>query len=370
VSVLGTPRSARQAKSRSFTTMPITLIQLGLVDRIALARARMLAGGEPALVDALRETTLAQLGIEPAILSTCERLELYAVVPHALRSAASEVAARFAAIAGSDSVERRIGAAAVTHLFSVAAGLESRLIGEPHILGQVSRCTPAMQLADEGQRAHRAEGAGIIVRLVQDAVACGRAARAVSGLDRLSVSCVDLAIARAREAFTPGAKAGLIGSGTLARELAPRLVDAGFRLTVFSRHTPRPTDAAFRGLAWAPLASLHDHTASLSLLIAATSATTPVVVASDIGPRDHLLDIVDLGMPANISADLMGTPLVRIATLETLLADRRSPQETVESARVVVQARALRWSRRWLIAGEAHSTVLHSRLYGPRTHRP
>jgi glutamyl-tRNA reductase len=328
--------------------MATTLIQLGITDRTALAAARWAAGGEPALADALRRTAMTRLGVQPAVLSTCERLELYALVPSTGGSAFAEAAAHFTDIAGGGPIEIRLGQAAVQHLFSIAAGTESRLIGDTHVLGQVSRCIPMQGRANEPSDTPLLAASGTMRRLVQDAVACGRSARAASGLDRLAVSCVDLAVAHAFTHAAPGSDAAVIGSGALARELAPRLAGAGFRVTVFSRHAPAPGGGPLGELAWAPLVSLRERAARLSLLVAATSATTPIVSAEDIGRRDAWLDMIDLGMPANLSADLARSPFVRIATLDTLLEGRHSPREVVESTRAIVQARAARWSRRWL----------------------
>lgn len=328
--------------------MSSTLIQLGITDRTALAAARKTAGGEPALADALRRTVLSRLGVQPAVLSTCERLEVYVLVPSKGGSVTAQVATQFMDIVGDGSIEIRLGQAAVQHLFSIAAGTESRLVGDTHVLGQVSRSIPMQRCDNEPADTPLPAASAVMRRLVQDAVACGRAARAASGLDRLAVSCVDLALAHAFTHAAPGSDAAVVGCGALARELAPRLAGAGFRVTVFSRHAPARGEGPLGELAWASLGSLREHAARISLLVAATSATTPIVSAADIGPRDGWIDMIDLGIPANLSADLALSPLVRIATLDTLLEGRHSPRDVVASNRAVVQARAARWSRRWL----------------------
>ena len=328
--------------------MSNTLIQLGLTDRPALADARRDAGGEAPLADNLRRVTRMSMGVEPVVLSTCERLELYAIVPDARRAKVAAIAGLIAGNAGAARLETRIGSAAVSHLFSIAAGLESRLVGEPHVLGQVSRCIPSRCAIDDAANLPVHAGFRVMQRLIQDAVACGRAARAASGLDRLAVSCVDLAVAHAARSVPRGASAAVVGRGMIAREIAPRLADIGLEVTLFSRHAPLDGDHRLDGIPWSPLASLREHAARLSLVIAATSAMTPIVSRSDIGARDAWLDMIDLGFPPNIATDLAEAPRVRIASLETLLEGHRAPREAVEAAQAIVRARASRWSRRWI----------------------
>ena len=130
--------------------MATTLIQLGITDRTALAAARWAAGGEPALADALRRTAMTRLGVQPAVLSTCERLELYALVPSTGGSAFAEAAAHFTDIAGGGPIEIRLGQAAVhAQVRLLVTGQSHRAHGHrpgPRLLGNGRQHAPAVDL--------------------------------------------------------------------------------------------------------------------------------------------------------------------------------------------------------------------------------
>jgi len=137
--------------------MARSLIQLGITDRETLAAARRRAGGEGVLARSIAEGVGGLMpSVPPIVLSTCERFEVYALCR---RDDVGAVAGAIGHhIGNSVGLERRVGEAAVAHLFSVASGLDSRLIGEPHILGQVSRAAAGFE-GWEAQRRQRNWGA-------------------------------------------------------------------------------------------------------------------------------------------------------------------------------------------------------------------
>jgi glutamyl-tRNA reductase len=335
--------------------MARTLIQLGITDREILVAARRRAGGEGTLAEAIvRGTSGLFPSASPVLLSTCERLEVYAIAgPDEARAIAGTLGRCLAAGAGTIALERRIGEAGAAHLFAVAAGLESRLVGEPHILGQVSRAAASRDVSRVPAR---------LMRLFQDAVACGRRARAVSGLDRLAVSCVDLTIAQARKALPAGqGRAAVVGSGAIAREVAFRLGTAGFAVTVLARHCERAAENLPKGLDVAPLDQLAVAVASVDVLVAATSSPTSIVTASHIRNRQGPVVLIDLGLPSNIDPSVGLIPAVTLVTLDDLLQGQHRPEHVIARARAVVNARAARWSRRWLGSDAADFGEDHSR---------
>src|SRR5919204_3701763 len=140
------------------------VVVLGLNHRTAPVEVR------ERLALAARDADLRRGGVrETAVLSTCNRLELYAV--------ASDAAAVERLLSdGAPHLERADGKAAVAHLMRVAAGLDSLVLGEPQILGQV---------ADTGRAAKEAGAAGpILARLFEQATHAGKRARTETPISR------------------------------------------------------------------------------------------------------------------------------------------------------------------------------------------
>lgn len=325
--------------------MASSLVQLGITDRDVLAELRRQAVAQGGLTQAI--DSIAQRAA--AMLLTCERLEVYFAGGN---KTAGLLASGFVALArgagGSDQVERRVGQAAATHLFSIATGLESRLVGEPHILGQVARALPP-------DRARVVSP--VLARLFQDAVACGRQVRVASGLQDLSVSCVDLLLERVRSERGRVAHTAVVGSGALAKEAAQHLSTWSTRLTVFARHHDRvATDLP--GVQTAPLAELPEHIASIDLIVAATSATTPIITEDLLRSSSRAISVVDLGVPANVHEGVRRLPGVTLTTLDDVLTGQARPERLIAAARGMVRARAARWSDRWLKRASTGTAVI------------
>lgn len=323
--------------------MTTNLTQLGIRDRAALADARRRAGSATALAAAALDAAVSSGGVEAAtVLSTCERLEVYVISRDGSGATASIASLASASTFG---IERRVGAAATEHLFSIAAGLESRLVGEPHVLGQVSQMP--VRGTDAGSR--------VLQRLKQDAVGAARRIRQSTGLERIGVSCVDLAVARVHAAG--GGAIAIVGSGAISRELMHRL-DGQRPLVLVARHPERLVAQGVTQVA--TLAQLSAVVNGVSVLIAATSAVEPIVRQEHIAERlrstrgEQPLLVIDLGMPCNcdVERDSAGLTLV---TLDDLTAGREQPSEVLREARVRAQSRAARWAARWLGAPKSGS---------------
>ena len=224
------------------------LIGVGLSHRTAplALRERVALGPDEAteLLRALLETGAAG---EAVALSTCNRTELYA--------AGADAAALEAALVGALARRARMSSGALRshvavlrrtevadHLFAVAGGLESMVLGEVEILGQLRR-------AHEQSRAAGACGP-VIDRLVRDALGAGRRARAGTGIGRCGVSVSSAAVELARDALGSLAdrRVLLVGAGKSSEVTAKVLRSQGVRvLSVANRGRDRAAALAGPG---------------------------------------------------------------------------------------------------------------------------
>ncbi|MBE3599357.1 MAG: glutamyl-tRNA reductase [Limnochordaceae bacterium] len=187
------------------------------------------------------EQWLRNEGAGSVVLSTCHRIEVYVEEAGALdrvvrslahRSGMSERAIRVHAV-------QRAGEDAARHLAEVAAGLQSAIVGEPQILGQVR---DAMEMA----RRVRPVG-GVLSALWERAVRAGKRVRAETGLGRGSPSLVRAALRRAEEGGVQWDQAHLavVGSGSMAMLALQEALERGVRrFTVCARRPERARDAA------------------------------------------------------------------------------------------------------------------------------
>lgn len=271
---------------------------------------------------------------EVALLATCERLEVYGVLA-GMPGVADEGAsiggwASDALLADAAAVVLR-GEAAARHLLRVAAGLDSRIVGETHVLGQVSG---AYREATDVL----ATGAGLAAAF-ESAARTGRRVRGQTQLGRLAGSYVSAAVARVGEiADGRGVRVGVLGSGALARELVEGLVAGGVGdVRVFARHTGAIAEQVGVVAGVYPLGSLVGQLASLDVVIAATSSPRALVSGRDLAGVDvgAGLAFIDLGMPANIDADVAGHAGVRLIGLNELAGPSHSAAAIAEAEGII-----------------------------------
>ncbi len=320
-----------------------TLFQLGLRHPVSIAAARTRAGGDGAMVSAICRCGEAP-SVPMAVLSTCERVEAYMIASASQVAAVSADIARVLSATSDARIERRVGSAAAGHLFAVAAGLESRFIGEDHILGQVSR----MPVVDNGDRF----GGATLRRLQESAVARARRVRKSTGLGRLSSSCVDAVASMLAEHVRADAAGTLtiLGSGMLARDLAARLLDSGAgAVTIVARHVTRAIEqCAGLDVRVRPMEQLAATVEESPIIIAATSSPSFLVDRSVLlgSVRERLL--VDLGVPPNVDPDVAHLAGVTLTTFRDLLPSTGGVDGVVDRARGMTEAAATRWAERWI----------------------
>lgn len=309
------------------------LVMLGLDHRRASVEARgRLSFTDETLVEAL-STLNAQREIdEVIILSTCNRTEIYlaSALPEAASAAAlrffHETAARKTSTIGSSTTLNAIaldeaiytaqGLEAVAHLYHVAAGLRSMVIGEVQILGQVRE---AFAIAE----AHHTTGEELRAAFT-GALQAGKRVRTETGISRTDASIASLAIhaARATQQSLEGKTVTLVGAGRTNELSAQLLRDEGVsQLLIANRHIESARTLASRtGATPLPLDEVSDAIAQSDLLICATAAPYTVIDKAMISPRatDRPLLIIDLAVPADVTADTGSLPGVTLITLDTL----------------------------------------------------
>ncbi|MBO6948971.1 MAG: glutamyl-tRNA reductase [Rhodospirillales bacterium] len=179
----------------------------------------------PEFLDQLRER-----GVDQAvILSTCDRVEVFAASRDADRDAAviSEVFARHGDVTADELAQalfRFTGADAVRHLFRVASSLDSVVVGEPQVLGQVKACHRLAR--DRGMMADDLE------RLMQSAYTAAKRVRTETAVGERPVSIAAVAVGIAREVHgqLDEARALLLGTGDMGEVIADELRRAGLRM--------------------------------------------------------------------------------------------------------------------------------------------
>ncbi len=280
---------------------------------------------------------------EVVVLSTCMRTELYAVVER-FHEGVTELQEFLAGMAGmdTDALDGHwtlfFDDAVTTHLFEVAAGLRSSVLGETEVLGQVRR-------ALERAEAEHASGP-VLSALFRHAVQAGRHVRSTTaiaqGTTSLSHVAVELAASRLGGSLS-GRHVLVVGAG----EMGVGMVDAlgGHpdlaHVVVANRTVGRASALAARvGGNGVGLAGLSDALATADIVFVSTAAALPVLDPDLLGPASGArrstadrapLVVVDLGVPRNVDpavGDIAGIDLLDMDDLtehaERALAGRRS----------------------------------------------
>lgn len=323
------------------TGVPESLVAVGLSHHTATVALRERASlSEPAARALLGDLRSMPAVSAAAVLSTCNRTELYAIAasPAAVEQLRGALAARGRLDAGAVAAAGFVyaGADALEHLFRVAAGLDSLVVGEPEIQHQVRR---AAALAGE---------AGTLDRELRDvfrgALATGRRVRRETGIGRgaVSTSAVGVELARRALGDLRGRRALVLGAGTMASSMARALARNGVAELVIANRTP----SAARRLATevggraARLGDVAAELASADLVLGCTGAPEPVLrrraVARALGARGgRALVCVDLAMPRDVDpavASLEGVVLFDVDDLR-LTADANRSGRALEARR-------------------------------------
>jgi len=304
-----------------------------------------------------REAGAAGRVYEAALLSTCNRTELYAAVedadvdvPWLVDVMAACAAEPRAAVEPYLYVHR--DTAAARHLLRVAAGLDSMIIGEAEILGQVRQA--AAEARDCGA------AAGVLDALFTCGLRAGRRARAETDIGTRAASASSAAVELARGAVgdLAGRHIVLVGAGKMGVLVARALVDRGARgFVVSNRSYARAVELAET---WDGCAVTFDRLlevlADADIAIASTSAPHPVLqrdMVADVMARRPArpLTIIDIAVPRDVEPAVGSLPDVRLFDIDDLtrtiqgnLAERSAAVPRVEA---ILEEEAERFMREW-----------------------
>jgi glutamyl-tRNA reductase len=273
---------------------------------------------------------------EVVVLSTCHRTEVYAVAER-YHGAVQDIRHAFSELAFippedfSDHLYTYFDEGAVNHLFSVAAGLDSVVLGESEILGQVRQAWQAAH--EEGAAGSR------LAALFRHAVVTGKRARSETAIGRGSTSLAHAAVAMAarRLGSLEGKRILLLGAGDVGESMALAVAGiGGAQVFVVNRTYDRAVALAARvGGRAVQLDGLGAALAEADVLLTSTGAPSAIVDHSDLAPvvearAARPLLIVDVAMPRDIDpsvAELGGVELLDLddvrAFVEAGLAERR-----------------------------------------------
>ncbi len=269
----------------------------------------------------LDELHRAETISEVLLLSTCNRIEVYADVArfHPAVAEISNLLARRAGLPVTELAEHlyvHFAEAAAEHMFSVASGLDSMVIGESQILGQVRT---AYALGTE------AGSVGSVLHdLAQTALRVGKRVHTDTGIDRAGASIVSVGLERAAELLgaLDGRSVVIVGAGAMGAlagtTLRRRAADA--EIVVANRGADRAERlAASIGARAVGLGELPAAIATADLLISSTGATGLVLDAASIGARTaRALVVLDLAVPRDIDPAVAGEPGITYIDLDAL----------------------------------------------------
>jgi len=295
-------------------------------------------------------------GREGVLLSTCNRVEFYAAGErNAAAPAAEQLVSFLAECRGIDAgllepvLSQERDEAVARHLFSVAAGLDSMVLGEPQILAQVKQ---AWAIAQDNHTAGPLTG-----EMFQAALRTAKRVATETALGRERISIPSVAVAD----FASGVferfddkRVLLVGAGKMAAETLRYLREAGARdVTVVNRTAGRAVELAARlGARPARFDELAAEIAAADLVVSTTGATEPVVTEElfarvEAGRRGRPLVILDLAVPRDFAPRIGSRPGVWLYSVDDLAAaceaNRRSRQREMPAAQAIVDEETRRF---------------------------
>ncbi len=259
---------------------------------------------------------------EAVVLSTCNRTEIYSIVlpedEHCILEWLRSSGGLDEQQAEKYLYERR-NEQAVRHLFNVASGLDSLVLGEPQIMGQ---------LKDAWQNAHEAGGAGkLLDRLFQHAFATGKMVRHQTGINEHPISVAYITMVLARQIFgnLESKKVLLVGAGEMIELCGRHLYEqgvAGLMIANRSKEKAEQLAESFAATAHSldELAQVLPHA---DILVTSTAAPQPIISADLIksalrARRRAPMFLVDIAVPRDIHPDVAKLKDVYVYTIDDL----------------------------------------------------
>jgi glutamyl-tRNA reductase len=338
----------------------VSLLAVGVSHKTApVVLLERFAMGPEERVKALHELVGSDHVSEALVLATCNRIEVFAEVErfHGGVTDVSRVLARQAGASVeelSPFVTVHYEDQAVAHLFTVAAGLDSMVVGETQVLGQLRAAYAVAR--DEGTVGRA------LHPVAQRALRVGKRVHTETGIDRAGASLVSVALDRAEDRIgsLQGRRVLVVGAGSMGALSATTLARRGADVVVSSR-TAASADrlAAAVGGRAAELGRLADELAVADVLVTCTGATG-LVVTTDVvtaamrsrggaGRDGRPLVIVDLALPRDVDPGVVGLPGVHVVDLALLQGSTNADSVAVDD---IAAAHALIESETALLRAE------------------
>ena len=301
----------------------------------------------------ISEVLDSSLVTEAMVLSTCNRVEVYAVVEafHGGLSVIGQVLSEHSGMGLNDLTKYayvRYAEAAVEHLFAVTSGLDSVVMGEQQVLGQVRRAYAAAESNHTvGRTLHE---------LAQRALSVGKRVHTETGIDSAGASVVSVSLEMAEKRIPDGLAgktAVVVGAGSMGALAAKHLVRAGVdRIQVVNRSLPRARrlaeNIAELGVSASPytLEDISSVLATADVVVSSTGAVRPVMSLADVHhglaarDGDRPLVMCDLGMPRDIDLAVAGLPGVHVIDMDRIQREpsARAAASDADAARAIVAA--------------------------------
>lgn len=317
--------------------------------------------------EALAALAARPSGAEAAVLSTCNRAEVYLACEH-LDQGRHETEAFFAEFHRVPREEltphlyTKTDVEVVRHLFRVAAGLDSLVVGEPQILGQVKEAY--------GQASAQRTTGPFLNRLFTAAFTAGKRVRSETSLSEGAVSVSYAAVALARKIFgdLKGRTVLVVGAGEIGKLTALHMKAQGIRRMLITSRTLTHAEALSSVMdavvvAWDHLPAALGES---DIVITATGASTPIIsrhlVATAISSRRHRpLFFVDIAVPRDVdpaAGAIEQVFLYNIDDLQAVVAENLSKRAAeIAQAEAIVSEEVTRF-RGWMQSRDAIPTVV------------
>lgn len=258
------------------------------------------------------------------ILSTCNRTEIYGFAEHPIQLITLVCSETEGSVATFEQIAYiKNGSEAINHLFSVAAGIDSQILGDYEIIGQIKQ---AVKLA----RSKKMIGA-FMDRLVSSVLQSSKAIKNQTSLSdgTVSVSFAAVQYIREKVADIQDKKVLLLGVGKIGRNTCKNLIDYldATHIVLINRTEEKALDLANElHLQHAPFEKLEEHIHTADIILVATNATEPIILKSQLEGHGPKL-IIDLSVPCNVEPEAQQLASVELVNVDEL---SRMKDETLQ----------------------------------------
>ena len=350
-------------------SLPVVVIGISHKTAPVDVRERFAAGSEILPEVLARLTSRAELD-EVMFLSTCNRVEVIAIPKSGktVEDASRAVREALREHIGASSVEdlsewlyERTKDDAVRHVFRVAASLDSMVLGEPQILGQVKEAYEAA-VAAGALRSH-------LARCLSRAFGVAKRVRTETQLGAGTVSISSVAVDLAKRIFgdLEGRTVLLVGAGEMAEAAAKSLAKSAKSIRICNRSFERAaTLAQTFGATAAPLDQLEAEL-TISDVVVASTASKSFVVTRDLVRRvmkhrkGRTLFFIDIAVPRNVEPDVHRLDNVYVFNVDDLehevAENMKAREKEVAAAEAIVAAELAEWSA-WARGLDVNPTIV------------